>query len=37
MKAPNLQRCAEWLDRRELPTPTKALVAPPGDPFGIDP
>ncbi|MEO6864330.1 MAG: zinc-dependent metalloprotease [Gemmatimonadaceae bacterium] len=26
-----------WLDRRELPTPTKALVAPPGDPFGIDP
>lgn len=25
-----------WLDRRELPTPTKALVPPPGDPFGID-
>ena len=23
-----------WIDRRELPTPTKALVAPPGDPFG---
>jgi hypothetical protein len=26
-----------WLDRRELPNPTKALVAPPGDPFGLDP
>jgi len=26
-----------WLERRELPTPTPALVAPPGDPFGIDP
>ncbi len=26
-----------WLDRHELPNPTKALVAPPGDPFGIDP
>lgn len=26
-----------WLDRRELPTPTPALVAPPGDPFGMDP
>ena len=26
-----------WLNRRELPTPTKALVAPPGDPFGVDP
>ena len=23
-----------WVDRRELPAPTKALVAPPGDPFG---
>jgi hypothetical protein len=23
-----------WLDRRELPRPTPALVAPPGDPFG---
>jgi hypothetical protein len=23
-----------WLDRRELPAPTPALVAPPGDPFG---
>lgn len=23
-----------WIDRRELPAPTKALVAPPGDPFG---
>jgi hypothetical protein len=26
-----------WLDRHELPAPTKALVAPPGDPFGIGP
>ncbi len=26
-----------WLDRRELPAPTPALVAPPGDPFGVDP
>lgn len=26
-----------WLDRHELPTPTKALIAPPGDPFGTDP
>ena len=25
---------ARWLDRRELPTPTPALMAPPGDPFG---
>jgi len=23
-----------WLERRELPTPTPALRAPPGDPFG---
>jgi hypothetical protein len=23
-----------WLERRELPAPTAALVAPPGDPFG---
>jgi len=23
-----------WLERRELPAPTPALVAPPGDPFG---
>lgn len=28
---------ARWLDRRELPAPTPALVAPPGDPFGMDP
>lgn len=27
---------ARWLDRRELPTPSPALRAPPGDPFGID-
>ena len=26
-----------WQDRRELPKPTPALVAPPGDPFGIGP
>jgi hypothetical protein len=25
---------ARWLDRREAPKPTPALVAPPGDPFG---
>jgi hypothetical protein len=25
---------ARWLDRREIPKPTPALVAPPGDPFG---
>ena len=24
-----------WLERRELPRPTPALVAPPGDPFGM--
>jgi hypothetical protein len=23
-----------WIDRRELPKPTEALEAPPGDPFG---
>ena len=26
-----------WLERRELPRPTPALVAPPGDPFGEEP
>src|SRR5262249_49985807 len=26
-----------WIDRREVPQPTRALVAPPGDPFGVDP
>jgi hypothetical protein len=25
---------ARWMDRRELPKPTPALAAPPGDPFG---
>jgi hypothetical protein len=25
-----------WLERKELPSPTPALRAPPGDPFGID-
>jgi len=26
-----------WLERRELPKPSPALVAPPGDPFGVEP
>ncbi len=26
-----------WIDKRELPKLTRSLVAPPGDPFGIDP
>jgi hypothetical protein len=26
-----------WMERRELPAPTPALVAPPGDPFGMEP
>lgn len=26
-----------WLERQELPAPSPALRAPPGDPFGIDP
>ncbi|MDQ6634686.1 MAG: zinc-dependent metalloprotease [Gemmatimonadota bacterium] len=26
-----------WMERRELPAPTPALVAPPGDPFGVEP
>jgi hypothetical protein len=25
-----------WLERQELPSPTPALRAPPGDPFGMD-
>src|SRR5688500_9658967 len=25
-----------WLERQELPTPTPAMRAPPGDPFGMD-
>jgi hypothetical protein len=28
---------ARWQDRREVPKPTPALVAPPGDPFGMGP
>jgi hypothetical protein len=28
---------ARWIDRRELPKPSPALVAPPGDPFGVEP
>jgi hypothetical protein len=28
---------ARWQERREAPKPTPALVAPPGDPFGLDP
>ncbi len=26
-----------WIERRELPEPTPALAAPPGDPFGVGP
>ncbi|MFN2397883.1 MAG: zinc-dependent metalloprotease [Gemmatimonadaceae bacterium] len=26
-----------WIERRELPAPTPALMPPPGDPFGEDP
>ncbi|HEV2641351.1 MAG TPA: zinc-dependent metalloprotease, partial [Candidatus Elarobacter sp.] len=26
-----------WLNRRELPNPSKALTPPPGDPFGMEP
>jgi hypothetical protein len=26
-----------WLERRELPQPSAALRAPPGDPFGLEP
>lgn len=26
-----------WTERQELPAPTRALVAPPGDPFGEEP
>jgi hypothetical protein len=26
-----------WIERRDLPRPTPALDAPPGDPFGIEP
>ena len=26
-----------WIERRELPAPTLALRAPPGDPFGEPP
>ena len=28
---------ARWIDRRELPAPTPAFGAPPGDPFGMEP
>lgn len=28
---------ARWIDRRELPKPSPALAAPPGDPFGTEP
>jgi len=27
---------SRWLERQELPAPTPALRAPPGDPFGLD-
>ena len=26
-----------WIEKRELPVFTRSLVAPPGDPFGMDP
>ena len=29
--------CTRWIDKGELPKLTRSLVAPPGDPFGIDP
>ncbi len=28
---------ARWTERRTLPAPSRALEAPPGDPFGLDP
>jgi hypothetical protein len=28
---------ARWTERRELPAPSPALAAPPGDPFGVGP
>ena len=28
---------SRWIDKRELPKFSPSLVAPPGDPFGIDP
>ena len=28
---------ARWIERREVPQPTPALEAPPGDPFGVGP
>ena len=29
--------CTRWIEKGELPKSTRSLVAPPGDPFGIDP
>jgi len=29
--------CTRWIEKGELPKLTRSLVAPPGDPFGIDP
>ena len=32
-----VNECTLWIDKGELPKLTRSLVAPPGDPFGIDP
>jgi len=32
-----VNECTRWIDKGELPKLTRSLVAPPGDPFGIDP
>ena len=29
--------CTRWIEKGELPKITRSLVAPPGDPFGVDP
>jgi hypothetical protein len=32
-----VNECTRWIEKGELPKLTRSLVAPPGDPFGIDP
>ncbi len=32
-----VSECTRWIEKGELPKLTRSLVAPPGDPFGIDP
>jgi hypothetical protein len=32
-----VNECTRWIEKGELPKFTRSLVAPPGDPFGIDP